>query len=83
MEQTPENKESSTIIKKWVEQYTAQLFSWAYYKVSEKELAADLVQDTFLAAFRSFSYQYFSDIYKGFLSLFVLTIIIPSVTTNE
>ena len=47
MDEISENKESSTIIKKWVGLYTAQLFSRAYYKVSEKELAEDLVQDTF------------------------------------
>lgn len=34
----------------WVEDYTADLFSWAFYKVSNEELAKDLVQETFLAA---------------------------------
>ncbi len=34
----------------WVEKYTAELFNWAYYKVSDVEMAKDLVQDTFLAA---------------------------------
>ena len=34
----------------WVEEYTSDLFSWAKHKVSNSELAADLVQDTFLAA---------------------------------
>ncbi len=33
-----------------VEQYTQDLFSWALHKVSDTELAKDLVQDTFLAA---------------------------------
>lgn len=33
-----------------VEQYTQELFSWALHKVSDTELAKDLVQDTFLAA---------------------------------
>ncbi|HEY4875587.1 MAG TPA: sigma factor [Puia sp.] len=56
MEEISASKELSIIIKKWGELYTAQLFSWAYYKASEKELAEDLVQDTFLAAFQSFSY---------------------------
>ena len=54
MEQTLGDNGSSTVIKKWVELYTAQLLSWAYYKVSDKQLAEDLVQDTFLAAFQSF-----------------------------
>jgi RNA polymerase sigma-70 factor (ECF subfamily) len=34
----------------WVKEYTDELFSWAFYKVSDDELAKDLVQDTFLAA---------------------------------
>lgn len=37
-------------IHSWVENYTPELFSWAFHKVSDKELAQDLVQDTFLAA---------------------------------
>ena len=34
----------------WVEEYAGELYSWATYKVSDDELAKDLVQDTFLAA---------------------------------
>ena len=34
----------------WVDSFTEDLFSWAYQKVSDVELAKDLVQDTFLAA---------------------------------
>mgnify|MGYP006299305345 CR=1 FL=1 len=34
----------------WINDYTSELFSWALHKVSDNELAADLVQDTFLAA---------------------------------
>ena len=33
-----------------VEQYTGDLYSWTFYKVSDAEIAKDLVQDTFLAA---------------------------------
>ncbi|MCG8580128.1 MAG: sigma-70 family RNA polymerase sigma factor [Bacteroidales bacterium] len=33
-----------------VEQHTDELYSWALYKVSDTELAKDLVQDTFVAA---------------------------------
>ena len=33
-----------------VEMYTSELYSWAVHKVSDSELAKDLVQDTFLAA---------------------------------
>ncbi len=34
----------------WVESFSGELYSWALYKVSDPELAKDLVQDTFLAA---------------------------------
>ncbi len=34
----------------WVENYTDPLFQWAHHKVSDNEMAKDLVQDTFLAA---------------------------------
>ena len=38
-------------VELWVNQYAADLLSWASHKVSDPELAKDLVQDTFLAAF--------------------------------
>ena len=34
----------------WVDEFTANLYSWAFHKVSDEELAKDLVQDTFMAA---------------------------------
>jgi len=34
----------------WVNEYAEGLLSWALHKVSDPELAKDLVQDTFLAA---------------------------------
>jgi RNA polymerase sigma-70 factor (ECF subfamily) len=37
-------------LSQWVEDYTRDLFSWALHKVSDEELAKDLVQDTFMAA---------------------------------
>jgi len=37
-------------LEQWVEDYTRDLYSWAFHKVSDTELAKDLVQDTFLAA---------------------------------
>jgi len=40
------------IIENWVNQFSDELFSWALYKTSSKETAEDLVQETFLAAFR-------------------------------
>ena len=38
-------------LAQWVEQYSREMFAWAAHKVSDSELAKDLVQDTFLAAF--------------------------------
>ena len=37
-------------LTEWVNVYTNDLYSWAVHKVSNTELAKDLVQDTFLAA---------------------------------
>ncbi len=37
-------------LSEWVENYTKDLYSWALHKVSDRELAKDLVQDTFLVA---------------------------------
>jgi len=45
---------TSSIIKSWVELYSDSMFSWAFYKTSNKETAEDLVQETFLAALQSF-----------------------------
>ncbi len=40
------------IIESWVKLYTGSLLQWAQFKTSDKECAEDLVQDTFLAAFK-------------------------------
>jgi len=45
---------ASQQINTWVNQYTDDLVRWSYYKTQNKEIAEDLVQETFLAAFRSF-----------------------------
>ncbi len=37
----------------WVNLYTPELYKWALYKTSSLENAEDLVQDTFLAAYKS------------------------------
>ena len=41
---------TSNLLETWVNQHTDALYSWAFHKVSDSELAKDLVQDTFLAA---------------------------------
>src|SRR6056297_4090964 len=37
-------------LQQWVNEFTGELYNWAYYKTSSVETAEDLVQDTFLAA---------------------------------
>jgi len=37
-------------ITQWVNDFTTELYDWAYFKTSSTETAEDLVQDTFLAA---------------------------------
>ncbi len=41
--------EKSKVVE-WVNQYTDDLYKWAYHKTSNSEVARDLVQDTFLVA---------------------------------
>ncbi len=45
-----EVKEKENTLQNWVRDYTADMLSWAGHKVSDPELAKDLIQDTFLAA---------------------------------
>lgn len=37
-------------LKKWVNEFTTELYKWAYYKTSSNETAEDLVQEVFLVA---------------------------------
>ncbi|WP_306350016.1 sigma-70 family RNA polymerase sigma factor [Flavobacterium sp. '19STA2R22 D10 B1'] len=48
MEQEPKN-----VIAQWLNEFGDELYSWAYYKTSREEIAQDLVQDTFIAAFEN------------------------------
>ena len=41
-------------ISSWVKAYTKDLFSYAITKVPQKEVAEDLVQDTFFSAYQSY-----------------------------
>ena len=41
-------------LEDWVNKYAADMLTWATHKVSNTELAKDLVQDTFMAAFEKF-----------------------------
>jgi len=44
---------SKVLFENWVNQFSDQLYSWAFHKTSSKEIAEDLVQDTFYAAYRN------------------------------
>lgn len=46
---TVENTKS--VVESWVNQFSDELYSWAFYKTSSKETAEDLVQETFISAF--------------------------------
>ena len=37
----------------WVNQHSDALYSWAFHKTSNKEIAEDIVQDTFYSAYKS------------------------------
>jgi len=40
-------------LKSWVALYSDKMYSWVFYKTGDKESSEDLVQDTFLSAFKS------------------------------
>lgn len=41
------------VFTNWVNQYTDKLYDWTLYKTSSKEVAEDIVQDTFLSVYSS------------------------------
>ena len=55
MENAMDISKPATTVKCWVDLYSDKMYSWALHKTSSKEIAEDLVQDTFLAAFQSIS----------------------------
>lgn len=44
------NASSNINLADLVDKHTDEMFSWAFHKLSDKEMARDIVQDTFLAA---------------------------------
>lgn len=50
----PNSSEKVKLIEDWVYQYSDDLYSWAIKKTRSKELAEDMVQDTFISCFKSF-----------------------------
>lgn len=53
MEAVKYQNDPAIIIKAWVDAYSDKLYSWCLYKTNNKEIAEDLVQDTFMSAFQS------------------------------
>ena len=49
---TPSN--ITQVIETWVDQFTDGMMSWAYHKIGRKEIAEDIVQDVFVAAYQSY-----------------------------
>jgi RNA polymerase sigma-70 factor (TIGR02943 family) len=52
MENTKQDENTNAALTLWVDDYSDDLLSWAFYKTSNMENAEDLVQDTFIAACR-------------------------------
>ncbi|MEO8962676.1 MAG: sigma-70 family RNA polymerase sigma factor [Ginsengibacter sp.] len=53
MEAEKYQKDHAIVFKSWVNSYSDKLYSWCLYKINSKEIAEDLVQDTFMAAFQA------------------------------
>ena len=49
---TSESQSNQVVVSQWVADFSDELYSWAYYKTSNKEVAEDLVQETFLSALK-------------------------------
>lgn len=47
-----ETKENAEVVEKWVNNHSDYLLNFAIKKISDRELALDLIQDTFVAAFQ-------------------------------
>jgi len=50
MQGSMNNSATKEKISSWVASYSDDLCTWALYKTSNKEIAEDLVQETFLSA---------------------------------
>lgn len=55
MQKLSETDNVTPTVTSWVELYADSLYSWALYKTSNKEVAEDLSQETFLTAVQSFT----------------------------
>ncbi|MEO8822898.1 MAG: RNA polymerase sigma factor, partial [Ginsengibacter sp.] len=53
MEVVKYQNDPAIVIESWVNAYSDKMYSWCLYKTNSREIAEDLVQDTFMAAFQS------------------------------
>lgn len=54
VEEYPMEDNRNTIVQEWVELYTADLLLWAVKRTSNRLVAEDLVQDTYISAYQNF-----------------------------
>lgn len=59
--------EKTEIIADWVNKHSEELFRWAYHKTMDRDIAMDLVQDTFLAAVQAYEAFQFNSSVKTWL----------------
>jgi len=41
-------------LEQWIDQYSDELLQWAEYRLGDRDLAQDMVQETFIAAYENF-----------------------------
>lgn len=54
MNSIDKNITNEHLFSEWVTNHSDELFSWAYHKTSSRETAEDLVQETFISAYKAF-----------------------------
>ncbi|MFO7825889.1 MAG: sigma-70 family RNA polymerase sigma factor [Cyclobacterium sp.] len=54
MEKKSQQTSKHVVVSEWVNSHGDYLFSWAYHKTGNREVAEDLVQEVFLAAVKNF-----------------------------
>jgi RNA polymerase sigma-70 factor (ECF subfamily) len=70
IEPSEDSKAEAEDVTKWVEEYGDRLFRYALYRVRNRELAEDLVQDALLSAYRSLnSFEGRSSVYTWLITI--------------
>jgi len=50
--ETNDTGQNKTVLSEWVQRFSKEMLLWAVNRLSQKELAEDLVQDTFIVAYQ-------------------------------